>query len=772
MVKKTCTMNRGGIMKTFKFESVEIGYCEKGVLTLQLGTQIMQVSLYGDSLIRICYHAHGAFSPAAKAETGLPPIFVKEGAALPGEWQETAQGWDLQNQFLRICIQTDPFVLEVRYTQKQVLLCQSGLTAYEQQGTRVCAAWEWDGKPVVGLGEKVGPLDKRGKTWVLWNTDVTPHLPSTDPLYESIPWLLSAHWGMFVNNSYRTEWDIGQKHPAQFRIQADGGVLDQWIFLGENPSEILTQWMDWIGKMSLPPLWAIGHHQSRYSYHPQTQVLEIARMIRKKQIPCDVIHLDIHYMDGYRDFTWDKNEFPDPEKLNRNLHELGFHVVAIVDPGVKKDETYAVYADGLAKDMFCTKETGEVFVGEVWPGPAVFPDFACDRVRAWWGEQQAKHLDSGVDGIWNDMNEPSVFNVPGKTFPPDVRHGEYGELSHAEIHNRYGSLMSQAAHEGLLSNAPKKRPFVLTRAGFAGVQRYAAVWLGDNSSWWEHLAQAVSMCLNMGLSGVSFVGTDIGGFMEDGEGELLARWVQLGTFTPFCRNHSNLDTFPQEPWAFGEEIEQIYRHAMEWRYRLLPTLYTLFEEASRIGNPIMRALLLEFPHDEESWRVNDEFLLGTHVLVAPVIQKRACERLVYLPEGNWQHRSSGGIYQGKQKVIVEAPLAEIPMFMREGAILGLGCGGEVTSAELLNVETLEVYAHAPFRTTMNFYADAGDGYDYREGEYRRLTINGAFDGQTLILTARHEGSWSPQEQVKVQIHWAGKISQHEWMLAEKLTAIY
>lgn len=758
-------------MKISKFDSVESGYFDHGVLTLHSGTQILEISLYEDSLIRLRYYVQRGISQEAKKETGLPPILIKEGTPIPGEWEETAQGWKLGNHFLKITINSDPFSLKIWDAFDQLVLTQSGQTAYNQQGTRVSATWQWDGKPVVGLGEKVGSLDKRGKHWVLWNTDVVPHLPSTDPLYESIPWLLSKHWGMFLNNSYRSEWDIGKKQSEHFWIQADGGVLDQWIFLGENPLEILNRWTDWIGKMPLPPLWAMGHHQSRYSYHPQTQVLETARRMRERHIPCDVIHLDIHYMDGYRDFTWDRIEFPDPEGLNHQLHDLGFRVVTIVDPGVKKDETYGVCADGLAKDMFCSKETGEVFVGEVWPGPSVFPDFSRERVRLWWGEQQVKLLASGVDGIWNDMNEPSVFNVPGKTFPSNVCHGEFGELSHAEIHNRYGNLMAQAAYEGLLNFAPQKRPFVLTRAGFAGVQRYAAVWLGDNSSWWEHLAQALSMSLNMGLSGVSFVGTDVGGFLEDGEGELLARWAQLGAFTPFCRNHSNVETIDQEPWAFGEEIEQIYRQAMELRYRLLPTLYTLFEEASRTGNPIMRALLLEFPQDEETWRVNDEFLFGPDVLVAPVIQKGACERLVYLPEGMWQHRSSGKSYRGNQHIIVEAPLAEIPMFMREGAILGLGCGGEVTHTDLLKVETLEFYAHAPFSTAQNFYADSGDGYEYHKGEYRSLNVSAIFDGEILTLTARQEGNWEPLEQVNVEIHWNGKISRHEWMLADKFVVL-
>ena len=758
-------------MKKLQFEYAETAQDMDGVLMLSLGTQRLEIGLYADGAVRVRYYGEDPQEVKAHPETGLPPLLLKEGKPLPGLWRETDTGWEIR-QGLHLRVNLRPFALSIANSEGKVLLQQHAPQAYTQRGSRKTVTWFWGGEPLIGLGEKVGPLDKRGKELTLWNTDIVPHLPSTDPLYESIPWLLCRSWGLFLQNSYRTQWDLGKHDPGKISIQADGGVLDQWIFVGCNPQEILGCWLERIGKMPMPPIWAIGHHQSRYSYHPQAQVLETARRMREKHIPCDVMHLDIHHMDGYRDFTWEPDEFPDPDAMIRELHELGFRVVTIVDPGVKKDEAYAVCGDGLTEDVFCTKETGEVFVGEVWPGPALFPDFARIRVRAWWGEQQAKHLAHEVDGIWNDMNEPSVFNVPDKTFPPDVRHGESAELSHAEIHNRYGSLMCQASREGLQRFAPGKRPFVLTRAGFAGIQRHAAVWLGDNSSWWEHLAQAVMMCLNMGISGVAFVGTDIGGFLEDGEGELLARWAQLGTFTPFCRNHSNLETLPQEPWAFGQEVEEIYRRAMELRYRLLPTLYSLFEESSRTGSPIMRPLLWEFPEDEAAWRINDEFLVGPHCLVAPIIQKGARERLVYLPEGTWQHRNSGKIYQGKQHVVVETPLAEIPIFMREGAMLGLGCGGEFTHADLLNVETLEVYAQAPFSTTVSFYADAGEGYAYREGEYRRITVNGSYDGQTLSLTAKQQGNWTSQERVNVEIHWDGKVSRQEWMLADELVCCH
>lgn len=735
---------------------------EQGILTLREGDYSLSLAVYHGSVLRICYQP--VQGKVVSTEIPAALSWLSEEADNTVQWQNISNGWALSFAKGQVEVTQAPLAIIVKDQAGRTLLEHRGLR-YAEAGEALAVTWAWDASPVTGLGEKVGSLDKRGKNWVLWNTDVVPHDPGTDPLYESIPWIFNKRWGMFLNNSYRSEWNIGKTNPEEINIRVDGGVLDQWLILGDSPEQILGEWMAGAGKMEMPPLWALGHHQSRYSYHPQEQVLEIASTMRERHIPCDVIHLDIHYMDGYRDFTWDPQEFSSPERLLAELHEQNFNVVTIVDPGVKKDKGYEVYDEGLEEEVFCTRQNGDVFVGEVWPGPAVFPDFSQERVRAWWGRQQAKLLAAGVDGIWNDMNEPSVFNVPGKTFPLDVRHGQRGELSHAEVHNLYGSLMAQASSEGIVAFAPDKRPFVLTRAGFAGIQRYSAVWLGDNSSWWEHLGQAVSMCLNMGISGVAFVGTDIGGFVEDGNGELLARWAQLGAFTPFCRNHSNLDTVAQEPWAIGEEVEKVYREAMELRYQLLPTMYSLVEEASRTGMPIMRPLFLEFPDDDTAWRINDEFLFGSACLVAPVIQKGARERMVYLPEGSWQNRKTGEIYAGKQFILTEAALDEIPIFMSAGGIMAFGEGGEYTQADLLTVKTLEVFAHEAFATQTRFYADAGDGYSYTEGEYRRLIINAFFDGYTLNMDADHDGNLPKLESVLVKVHWgSGKITLAEWKL--------
>ncbi len=444
---------------------------------------------------------------------------------------------------------------------------------------------------------------------------------------------------------------------------------------------ILARYTELTGRMSLPPRWALGYHQCRWSYYPDSWVRKLAQEFRARQMPCDAIWLDIDYMDGYRDFTWHPQRFPDPQGLLDALHQQGFRVVTILDPGVKQDPTYHVYQQGARAGYFCTTPDGQVFHGPVWPGMAAFPDFSRAEVRRWWGDLHATLLQVGVDGIWNDMNEPTLtghfapeLDVPrGSTLAPHVQHGSEGQsLPHLALHNAYGSLMAQAAHEALARLRPDTRPFVLTRSAYAGVQRYAALWTGDNSSRWEHLRLAMPMCLNISLSGVAFVGVDVGGFWGNSDAELLTRWMQLGALLPFYRNHSSAHTTHQEPWAFGEPFESINRQYLELRYRLLPYLSTLFYEAAMTGAPIMRPLLWHYLNDPTTWEIEDQFLLGRDLLAAPIYEPGSSARRLYLPTGEWASFWSGERFHGPAWIEARAPLDELPLFVRAGAFLPLG----------------------------------------------------------------------------------------------------
>ena len=574
-----------------------------------------------------------------------------------------------------------------------------------------------------GLGEKTGYLDKRGREYTMWNTDTfNPHVPSTDPLYQSIPFLIGFNqgrsYGIYFDNSYKTHFDLGLNSKEYYSFWAEGGKLDYYFINGSNIKEIIKSYTDLTGRMPLPPKWSLGYHQSRYSYYPEAEVRKVARQFREKDIPCDVIHLDIHYMDEYKVFTWDEKEFAQPKQMLSDLNEDGFKVVTIIDPGVKKDPRYKLYQEGIKHDYFCKYLDGEHYIAKVWPGDCTFPDFTKAEVRKWWGDQHQLLLDQGVKGIWNDMNEPGIFSKTS-TMDLEVVHDNDGDMgTHRRFHNLYGLLEGQATYEGLKRYNSEKRPFVLTRAGFSGIQRYSAVWTGDNRSFWIHLELAIPMLMNMGLSGISFCGTDVGGFSDNSDGELLTRWIQLGLFMPFFRNHCAINNINQEPWAFGKVYEGIIRKYIKLRYRFLTHLYNLFYQSHQSGLPVMRPLVLEYPEDEKTYNLSDQFMVGDSILVAPVYQPDRSERMVYLPKGNWYDFWTGKSYQGQTHIIAKAPLETMPIFIKAGAILPLAPAMNYVGEEKVEKLEFNVYLNTDIREgKYRLYEDDGLSFAYQQGRY-------------------------------------------------------
>jgi alpha-glucosidase len=577
---------------------------------------------------------------------------------------------------------------------------------------------------VFGLGEMTGTMDKRGLRRELWNVDVLGHSPvihhSLKSLYVSIPfailWREGRAFGIFWDNPARQVWDIGHTNPDELFVECDSGEINLYFFTAPTLPQILARFTSMTGCIPLPPRWGLGFHQCRYSYESAERVLEIATNFRERQIPCDAIYLDIHHMDGFRVFTFGKS-FPNPGELTGTLSENGFKTVAIVDPGVKNDRKFPILQRGLKRNAFIKSPNGRHdYVGRVWPGPARFPDFLRGPVRNWWGQEQRALFKAGVNGIWNDMNEPANFALPTKTLPPNCpQQTDFGPAKHVNVHNVYGMQMARASREGALRVNPKLRPFVITRAGYAGVQRYALVWTGDNSSTWEHLADAIPLLLNLSLSGVPFCGVDVGGFMGNCSAELLARWTQLGALTPFFRNHSSEGTRAQEPWAFGPEIEAICRAAIQWRYQLLPYIYSLFEKASRDGSPVMRPLIWHYQNDLQCAATQDQFLLGEALLVAPVILPGARARSVYLPPGMWHDFWTNDSYRGRSHVLADAPLGLLPMFVKAGGILPFAPLAQHTRQYSSHDITLQVWPGAD--GSLEFYDD--DGQTRQGPEYRR-----------------------------------------------------
>ncbi len=608
-----------------------------------------------------------------------------------------------------------------------------------------------------GLGEKTGFLDKRGRRYAMWNTDdPSPHIETLDPLYVSIPWaILSANAvaaGLYLDDPTRTTWDVGKTEPDRLSVTTPRDGLELYVVAGPALAQVVERFTALTGRMPMPPLWAIGYQQSRWSYDSAERMREVVREYRSRGIPLDVLYADIDYMDGYRVFTWNPETFPDPSGLLADLKADGVRVVPIVDPGVKIDGAYPTFAEGAARDMFVKDRDGLPLIGEVWPGKVCFPDFARAEVRQFWGDAHQGYLDAGVAGIWCDMNEPSLFDTPTKTMPLDARHGDDGNQSHAEVHNLYGSWMAQATREGLARLRPDERPFVLSRAGFAGIQRHAAVWTGDNFSIWSHLEQSLPMVMNMGLSGLAFAGPDVGGFSGDCVGELLARWTQLGAFTPFFRNHAAQGTCDQEPWVFGAEVEESCRRAIRMRYEWLPYFYTAFRHASLTGQPIFRPLVYDFPGDPDVTDCCDQAMVGPHVMVAPVVRPGVRKRLVYLPAGDWIDFWSGECLAGGAHVVVDAPLERMPLFVRAGAVLPRGPWAP--SIDQLDRTRLALHVYPAGRMRGDWYDDDGKSLAYQHGTYNHWTIAGAHEGDRLhlALSAQHQGYTSPTRNLTLILH--------------------
>jgi alpha-glucosidase len=472
-------------------------------------------------------------------------------------------------------------------------------------------------------------------------------------------------------------------------------------------------------------------------------VRQLARTFREHDLPCDTIYLDIDMLDGYRVFTWDRTRFPDPARLLAELREMGFRVVGIVDAGVKVDEQYSVYTEGRARNLFCKTLQGNDYQNVVWPGVSAFPDFTNSETRAWWGEQHRPLLDAGMAGIWDDMNEPALFVPLNSTMPFDVVHPGNGEARlHLQVHNSYGTLMAQATREGLLRLRPEQRPFVISRSGYAGVQRHALIWTGDNSSTWDHLTMSLAQLQNLGLSGVGWVGVDIGGFYGDANGELLVRWAEFGVFQPFCRNHSEKQTRRQEPWVFGEPYESQYRAMLKLRQRLLPYLYSLFEECHRTGAPLLRPLFWSNLEDTTTYSIDDEVLYGDALLLAPITRPGTEYRHVYLPAGNWFHYWSGTHIEGPAHILAHAPLGQPALYVRANTAVPLWPEMNYVGEREVDELTFLLYLYEG-RGQATMYEDAGEGYEHLNGTYARHTITCEVEsGDIHVVVTEQEGTFT------------------------------
>jgi alpha-glucosidase len=623
------------------------------------------------------------------------------------------------------------------------------------------------------LGEQSFPtLVRNGTALPFWNTDRFMYGAGDTPIYSSMPFYIAvtdgvAH-GVLYDNPFRGEMDFANRLPGSIGYVADGGLdggeLRYYVIPGPSLDRVLARFSKLTGRMPLPPRWALGYHQSRYSYAPDSMLMNVAREFRARDIPADALYLDIGYMNGYRVFTWSPTGFPQPKRMLDSLSAMGFKVVAIVDPGVKVDSAYPVYQQGIAQHAFVTTPDGRPALGTVWPGVAAYPDFSKQSVRAWWGNSQSALVDPGVRGIWNDMNEPASFT--GLTLSELAQFdGDGHPGSHLEYHDEYGTLMARASFEGLRHLRPEQRPFVITRAAYTGVQRYSSVWTGDNRSTWEHLRLSLPMVISLGLTGEPFAGSDIGGFAGAPSAELYARWLQSAALLPLFRTHSSIDVPRREPWSYGAEYERANRATIRLRYRLLPSLYSAFHQHALTGSPVVRPIFWNDLADTLALNVSDEYFLGDHLLAAPVVDSLAEQRTVYLPRGRWYRIGTDSAYDGGARVTASAPealhdhgdttaLSGLPLFARAGAVIPMQTVLPYDGARPIDTLELHVWPTSAAPVTSTLYEDAGDGYAYEHGAYRTTTITTSVLGVNGALEVKfaREGTYPGARTYSVTVH--------------------
>ncbi len=608
-----------------------------------------------------------------------------------------------------------------------------------------------------GFGERTRRLNKLGDSADFLTVDVVAVFRHTyarddyDPSYVAIPLAIlkigERFLGLFFDNPGRVVMDAGKSQPGQFWYQAFGGNTDIYCLAGPTLPEVVRRYAALTGRAPLPPLWALGYHQCRWGYQREAEFRELAAQFAAVDIPVSALWYDIDYMDGYRLFTWDRADFPDPAGLNRELKTAGIRTVTIVDPGVKHEPGYAVYDSGREQGVFCRTASGRDYVGKVWPGDTVFPDFTLETVRDWWAGWLAEFLrDSAVDGAWLDMNDPAT----GYSRTEEMRF-QHGAIPHDRYHNQYAHFMAMASRQACDQLDPDGRPFLLTRSACAGTQRYIAVWTGDNASNWKHLRMALPCSLNLSLSGVAFNGPDVGGFMDDTTVELLVRWHQAGFLFPFFRNHSMLHSRQQEPWQFGPEPLAAMRGVIRTRYRLLTYLYQCFFAHWRDGDPVIRPLLYHYSGPEYV-DLDDQYLVGDALLVAPILYGdgegseivragvKMQERPVRLPPGWWFDLNRGEWVEGGRVVMYAAALDELPLFVRDGAALPY-YNGPLRNG-FMDLSAVELHLFCRERpVAYDYCVDDRETRRYQNGGYGIARVTAEIEGQRLRVAIVETGAY-------------------------------
>lgn len=671
-----------------------------------------KLTVYQAGMIRVQASRYASFE-------SNPYSVVAQPSEADFELQELGETLILSTPILRLEINLAAFSL-VFFDQKGNLLNQDDSFGVAWIGTEVTTYKKLQqNEKFIGLGEKTGNLNRFGNAYTHWNTDYFAYGVGDDPLYLSIPFYLGVHdqghYGIFLDNTHKSLFNFGASNNRFASFSAEDGDMDYYFFHYPTISEVISAYTWLTGRMQLPPKWALGFQQCRYSYYPESEVYAVAQAFRDKKMPADVIYLDIHHMEGYKVFTFDGEKFSNPKAMIARLKEKGFKVVVILDPGIKTSPSYAPYREGLEQGLFVNYPDGQTYEAQVWPGWCAFPDFTNPATRTWWEEKMAFYTEAGVDGFWTDMNEPASW---GQCTPNLLEFDFDGEkASHRKARNMYGMQMARSTQAGASKQTPDKRPFVLTRSGFAGIQRYAAAWTGDNVASEEHMLAGIRLVNSLGMSGVAFAGYDVGGFAGEASKGLFARWMSIAAFSPLYRAHSMINTKDAEPWAFGEEVEEISRNYLNFRYSLLPTIYSAFYQSTQNGLPLAASLAIHYPQDPTIYQTafQNEYLFCNTFLVAPVESFREITK-VYLPKGEWYYLYTDQKFEGGQPIYQDSPLNYLPVYVQAGKIFAQQSPSQHTGMAPDSTLILHLY-RGTFGSTYIHYEDAGEGLQYLEGEF-------------------------------------------------------
>lgn len=732
------------------------------------------IQVYSASIIRVRisrqpFPADFSYAVIAQpAATTLKPV-------------ETSSDISVSTDSIKVIILKKPFAISF-YTSDGQLLNQDepGLgTSWIGNGVTTYKHMQ-EGERFIGLGEKTGPLNRKGNAYTNWNSDVFGYPVSQDPLYSSIPFYIGVHhglqYGIFFDNSYQSDFNFGASNNRFSSFGARGGEMNYYFIYQPTVAGIIRSYTQLTGRMNMPPLWSLGYQQNRYSYYPDTEVYRIAQTLREKKIPADGITLDIHYMDNYKLFTWNRERFPDPKGMIDSLRRMGFQTTLIVDPGIKVEKDYPAYESGLKENIFLKYTDGKPYTGEVWPGWCHFPDFTSVQGRSWWKTQVTNYTNVGVAGIWNDMNEIATW---GQKMPNNVLFNYDGHpTTHLKAHNVFGLQMARSSYEAT-RQALQKRPFILTRAGYAGLQRYTAIWTGDNRAEDDHMLAGVRLLGSLGLSGVPFSAMDVGGFTGNPTVGLYTRWMQLGAFIPYFRNHTQLNTKSAEPWSFGEEVLETCRNYISLRYRLLPYLYSTFYEATQNGMPIVRSLAIDYTHDPKIYTTGfqNEFLFGPGFLVMPQESSQQFAK-VYLPAGDWYNLYTDAREKGGQEKLIELNTATLPVYVKGGSIIPMQSLIQNTGEQPTDTLTLHIYP-GENKTSFDYYEDDGTSYNYEQGDFYKRHIQYDPVARTITLETPAGSFTSRFKHLRMALHgFSGNSCQvndkavdtQPWLLSYLYTA--